>query len=176
MGLFQRFTLWIERIILTKFVPYKNPGAVFKWIFKLPIYMYRIGLGSLIDKRILILTTIGRKTGIQRKTALEYDFDEAANTYTVMAGWGGYTDWYRNSIANPNVRVQVGKKAFNAVAEKLTAEEVTQILIEITRINPDFVKIWSRWSDDPIDCSVESLRKAAKHFPTLRLKPVNSKA
>ncbi len=170
MDIFHRFYLWVEGIILTRLVPHKNPGVFFKQLFKLPVYMYRMGLGKAIGKRILILTTRGRRTGKLRQTALEYGYDEDTHSYSVMAGWGGTTDWYRNAIAYPRVQIQVGVKKLDAVAERLTEDEVTRMLIEITRINPKAIRIWSRWAVEPIDGSEESLRKASKYFPSLHIR------
>lgn len=169
--MFQNLYPWIENTIMTQLVPLDSPGPVFKWIFKLPILMYRLGLSWSLGGRILLLTTIGRKTGKRRLTALEYSYEAKSDTYQVMAGWGGKTDWYRNARANPRVHVQVGRRGFEAIAEPVLEEEVAQTLIEITRINPGAVKMWSRWSELEVDGSEGSLRAAAKYFPMLRLKP-----
>jgi hypothetical protein len=47
------------------------------------------------------------------------------------------------------------------------------MLMEITRINPQAIKMWSRWSDTPLDGSEASLRKVSGHFPALRLRPLS---
>ena len=170
LSLSDKIYLWVEDFLLTKIVPQKNPGPIFKYIFKIPKYMYRIGLGKLIGGRILILVTTGRKTGKQRETPLEYGYDEALNAYTVMAGWGGITDWYRNAVANPSVRIRLGGNTYSGVAEKLPDEEVAKMLKAITDKNPNAIRLWSRYSDEPVENTMESLLKASKYFPCLRIR------
>ena len=172
LNLFQRFYLWVENQIMTRLVPLDRPGPVFKVLFKIPVWLYRIGLGGLQGKHFLLLVTRGRKTGKLRYTALEYSHEASTDAYQVMAGWGGRTDWYRNARANPRVQVQVGRRRFQALAEPLGDEEVAQILFEITQINPNAAGMWSRWAGEPLDGSLESLRRAAPFFPVLRLHPL----
>jgi deazaflavin-dependent oxidoreductase (nitroreductase family) len=172
LGLSQRVSLWIENTILTYLTPLDNPGPVFRWVFKFPIGVYRLGLGRLIGSSVLLLTTTGRKTGKRRVTPMEYNYDPASDTYRVIAGWGGHTDWYRNARANPQVHVQVGTRSVDAVAEPISEDEVTQMLVLITATNPGSLKMWSRWAGHPLDGSEASLREAARYFPSLRLRPV----
>jgi deazaflavin-dependent oxidoreductase (nitroreductase family) len=171
MSLFQRIYLAIERVVMTYLVPRDRPGPVWRVIFKQPIWIYKLGLGWLIDKRVLLLHTTGRKTGKHRITPLEYSHDPATDTYTVMAGWGGKTDWYRNARANPQVYVQVGRRAFHALARPVSREGVAAILAEIIALNPRALRMFARWSDEPVDGGPESLQKLAVHFPSLTLHP-----
>jgi deazaflavin-dependent oxidoreductase (nitroreductase family) len=171
MGLFQRIYLAIERVVMTCLVPRDRPGPLWRVIFKQPIWIYKLGLGWLIGKRVLLLHTTGRKTGKHRITPLEYSYDPAADVYTVMAGWSGKTDWYRNACANPHVYVQVGRRAFHAVARPVSREGVAEMLAEMVQINPRALRMFARWSDEPVDGSMDSLRKIAIHFPALTLEP-----
>jgi deazaflavin-dependent oxidoreductase (nitroreductase family) len=171
MSLFQRIYLAIEHVVMTYLVPHDRPGPVWRVIFKQPIRLYKLGLGWLIGKRVLLLHTTGRKTGKHRITPLEYSYDPAADVYTVMAGWSGKTDWYRNACANPHVYVQVGRRAFHAVARPVSREGVAEMLAEMVQINPRALRMFARWSDEPVDGSMDSLRKIAIHFPALTLEP-----
>jgi deazaflavin-dependent oxidoreductase (nitroreductase family) len=171
MSLFQRIYLAIEHVVMTYLVPRDRPGPVWRVIFKQPIRLYKLGLGWLIGKRVLLLHTTGRKTGKHRITPLEYSYDHAADVYTVMAGWSGKTDWYRNACANPHVYVQVGRRAFHAVARPVSREGVAEMLAEMVQINPRALRMFARWSDEPVDGSMDSLRKIAIHFPALTLEP-----
>ncbi len=72
----------------------------------------------------LLLTTVGRKSGKARRTALIYGRD--GDNYVVVASKGGYPKhpgWYENLAANPEVRVQVKDDVFQARARTATAEE-----------------------------------------------------
>ncbi|MFZ5856377.1 MAG: nitroreductase family deazaflavin-dependent oxidoreductase [Chloroflexota bacterium] len=165
----EKFLLRAEDIIMTRLVPMDRPGAVFKWLFKVPILFYKIGL-PLFGGFILLLTTTGRKSGKPRHTPLEYRREAGTGHRIIMAGWGGDTDWRKNIEANPRVHVQAGWTKYNALAEKLTDNEVADFLAEAMRLNPRSERIWSRWAGEPVRAQErESLLRAAKFFPSFRL-------
>lgn len=165
--------LAIETTILRWLVPTESPGPVFRWLFKIPILLYSIGLGSIVRRRFLLITTIGRKSGKKRTTPLEFQLDPSSNCYLVMAGWKGNTDWCRNARRDPHVHVQVGRRSFDAIAEPLSQEEVAQFLTKMIRLNPKSLKMISRWSTSELQDTPESIYRAAQFFPSFRLKPVD---
>ena len=172
----------IERIynqaetFIMDLVPHKDVGPLFKWIFKLPILQYKLGLGWIIGRYILLLTTIGRKSGLPRHTPLEYEYDRVGDRYRIAAGWGGNTDWYRNLLANPHITVQVGRRKFAAIAKPAPDEEVAQYMINVSQRHPRMDRVWNRWSDKPVDGTFESYLYAAKYFPSVWLKPMEPDA
>ena len=172
IGLFEKFYNWMETTILDKLVSQDSPGPVFKWLFKVPILQYKLGLGWLTGKYVLLLTTTGRRTGKLRYTSLEYIHDKENDRYRIAAGWGGKTDWFRNIKANPTVHVQVGRRSFDAVAEVASDEEVAEYMMNVSKRHPRMDRVWSRWSDKPVDGTVESYVHAAKFFPSVWLKPL----
>jgi deazaflavin-dependent oxidoreductase (nitroreductase family) len=153
-------------------VPQKNVGPLFKWIFKLPILQYRLGLGWMIGRYILLLTTIGHKSGKLRTTPLEYEYDREHDRYRLAAGWGGNTDWYRNLLADPHVTVQVGRRKFAALAEPASDEEVARFMMGVSQRHPRMDRVWNRWSDRPVDGSFESYLHAARFFPSVWIIPL----
>jgi len=65
----------------------------------------------------LLLTTIGRKSGVGRRTALIYGRD--ADDYVIVASKGGSAInplWYENLVAVTEVTVQVGSEIFTCTA------------------------------------------------------------
>jgi len=96
----------------------KPPKIAWKLI-KLPArVLYKLGLGSTIGRLILLLTTIGRKTGKIRVTPLQYE--EVEGNYYVASARGARADWIRNIQAHPLVEVQVRTKKFQGRAEIIT--------------------------------------------------------
>lgn len=166
----QRLALILEDRIMTRLIPLDGPGPVFKWLFKMPILFYKLGL-PLFGDFILLLTTTGRKTGRTRRTPLEYRRDPGSGDFIVMAGWGGRTDWYLNARADPRVQVQAGRRKFRARAEPVDDDRVAQWMQRAVQANPRSLAIWSRWAGGDLDGSLEGLRRAARHFPSLRLRP-----
>ncbi|MFE2752659.1 nitroreductase family deazaflavin-dependent oxidoreductase [Actinosynnema sp. NPDC059335] len=72
----------------------------------------------------LLLTTIGRKSGQPRRTALIYQ--PYGDAYVVVASYGGapkHPSWYRNLAERNEAEVQVGPDVFRARARTATGEE-----------------------------------------------------
>jgi deazaflavin-dependent oxidoreductase (nitroreductase family) len=168
---FERISVWMEVEIMSRLTPKRGVGPVFKWIFKIPILYYKLGLGWMIGKRFLLLTTTGRKSGKLRYTPLEYVHNPEEGWYRVAPGWGGNTDWYKNVLHDPHVSVQVGRRKFNAIVETAPAEEAAEFMMTVSRRHPSMDKIWNRWSDKPLDGTRESYIHAARFFPSVRLRP-----
>ncbi len=165
-ALWIRFATWMEHIIVTRIVP-KRVGPVMRILFKTPILFYRWGLGSLFEGKILILVTLGRKTGFQRMTPLEYSYFPETKQYLLMSGWNGKSDWYRNALACPRVEIWVGRKRFPGIAEPASNEDVVGVMEEVMQINPKAVNTWSTYSGEAYDGTRESLSRMAKAFPSL---------
>jgi len=89
----------------------------------------------------LLLTTQGRKSGKQRRTALIYG--KEGNNYIIVASRGGHPShpaWYLNLSENPTVDVQVGAEKFSAQAHTASAEEKK-------RLWPLMASIWPAYND-----------------------------
>jgi len=72
----------------------------------------------------LLLTTLGRKSGQWRRTALIYGAD--GDRVVVVASKGGAPEhpaWFRNLADSAQVRVQVGADAYDARARVADGEE-----------------------------------------------------
>jgi deazaflavin-dependent oxidoreductase (nitroreductase family) len=67
---------------------------------------------------VLLLTTIGRKTGLPRTTPLQYEIVD--DVIYVASARGQKADWFRNVVADPHVRVQIKDRQFEALAEPIT--------------------------------------------------------
>ncbi len=167
---FARLYLAAEYFIVTRFLR-GGVNPIMRVVFRIPILTYRIGLGGLIGKHILLLTTIGRKTGKLRVTALGYGYNAANDTFHVMTGWGGKTDWLLNARANPRIHVWAGARQFDGDAELVTERKAIEMMREYARLNPLAPQMWSRLSGIPYDGSDESLRKLVTYFPSLALRP-----
>lgn len=92
--------------------------AKMKNIRKIHRLLYAIGLGPLIGRIILLLTTTGRKSGLKRVTPLQYE--KIGEDYYVGAARGTKSDWVRNIQSCPQVEVRVGTKRVQCVADVVT--------------------------------------------------------
>jgi deazaflavin-dependent oxidoreductase (nitroreductase family) len=76
-----------------------------------PWLAYRLGLGWPLGHRVVLLEHRGRTTGRPVRTALRVvSWDGASRHLLVAAGSGPGTDWYRNVLAHPLVRVTIGRE------------------------------------------------------------------
>jgi deazaflavin-dependent oxidoreductase (nitroreductase family) len=81
-------------------------------------------LRSYQDKSTLELTTTGRKSGAPRTVTIWFVADEQGRLY-VQSGKGGTTDWYRNLLQTPAVKIRIGELAMNGVAAPV--DDLTEI-------------------------------------------------
>ncbi|WP_246607949.1 nitroreductase family deazaflavin-dependent oxidoreductase [Paractinoplanes toevensis] len=74
---------------------------------------------------LLILTTVGRKSGEERQSPLRWFPDPAGWLIVASAGGGSANPaWYYNLKANPDkVRVQIGEETTAVTAEQLHGED-----------------------------------------------------
>ncbi|WP_410564448.1 nitroreductase family deazaflavin-dependent oxidoreductase [Amycolatopsis sp. cmx-4-61] len=73
--------------------------------------------GMFEGKNVLLLTTIGAKSGQERLSPLVYT--KHGDRYVIAASMGGAPKnpaWYHNLVANPKVTVEVGTEKFEATA------------------------------------------------------------
>jgi deazaflavin-dependent oxidoreductase (nitroreductase family) len=103
---------WVEKM------PY--PSGLMKWLYKTPILLYRLGLGFLIGRLFMIMTTVGRKSGQPRRTAIE--FHEYKGRRYVFSAWGTKADWYRNIEVNPTITIQTRRGAESVLARRITSD------------------------------------------------------
>ena len=107
----------------------KVPKLVWR-LLKLPSrFVYAIGLGPLQGRVVLLLTTIGRKSGKQRVTPLQYEVVDG--DYYVASARSTKADWLRNIQANPEVDVQVKSRRFHGLAEIITTTDRIADFLEL---------------------------------------------
>lgn len=125
---------------------------LFKQVMRVQIFFYRRSggkfMGSMRGMPILILTTVGRKSGQLRETPVMY-LQDGAN-YVVMAsnaGRAGNPAWYGNLRANPEVTIDVGGDTRSAIARDASADErkrLWPLLLEKAPFFDDYQKNTSR--------------------------------
>jgi F420H(2)-dependent quinone reductase len=95
--------------------------------------------GELRGMPIIVLTSVGAKTGKLRKTALmrvEHD-----GVYAVVASLGGSSRnpvWYHNLKANPHVMLQDGPTRLDYTAREVTGDEKTTWWRRALEAYPDY--------------------------------------
>jgi len=113
----------------------------FRTFTKGHVAFYKAMGGRFAGKRLLLLTTTGRKTGKLRVSPLMRI--EHEGNYVVAGSVGGapsHPGWYYNLKDNPHVMVQVGRTIENRVARVTEGEERA-------RLWPKFVEVEPRFAD-----------------------------
>jgi deazaflavin-dependent oxidoreductase (nitroreductase family) len=142
-------------------------------LLKLPSRLiYALGLGSLQGRFVLLLTTIGRKSGLPRVTPLQYE--EVDGKYFVGSARGHKADWYRNILNNPNVRVQVRSWHFNAMAEPINEPGKIADFLELRlRRHPSMVGAMFRAQGYPSIPNRKELEAYAAQRTMVVLRPID---
>jgi len=96
----------------------RTPKFILRLIHMPPRIVYALGLGPLIGNIVLLLTTVGRKSGKPRVTPLQ--FEEIDGRIYLGAAFGRKADWVRNIEANPKVEVRLKSRRFSGSAELIT--------------------------------------------------------
>lgn len=122
-------------------VKIKKKGFLW-YVFRVPVYFYRWGLGWLFGTRLLLLTHIGRRTGLRRQTLLEVvEYRNNGPEVIVANGFGPDCDWVRNIEARPGEEITVGSQHFVAVHRRLGEEEAIKVIQNYERRNRFFAPI-----------------------------------
>ena len=117
------------------------------WRFHPRLYRWsggRIG-GKMANLPVLLLETVGRKSGERRCNALTYmpkgrDFVVIAS----VLGEPRHPAWYLNLCADPKIAVQVGSQRSAVVARDAEGEERESIWDELIALSPDYAQYRSR--------------------------------
>jgi len=136
------------------------PRFAYRLLSLPPRAAYTLGLGSLIGRMVLLLTTTGRKSGLLYVTPLQYMQED--NVIYVASVRGQDADWFRNIVANQEVRVQVRRICFTTQAEPITNPGCIADLLELRlRRNPRIVGAMLRTDGMPAQPSREELEAYA---------------
>ena len=124
--------------------------------------VYRATGGRLFGRMgkspILLLNTVGRKTGRKRTSPLLYVMD--GEDFVIIASKGGapaHPAWYLNLKANPDATVEVGDREVRVRAEEVDSEEKVRLWQKMVEMYPTY--------DD-------YQRKTEREIPLLVLRPV----
>jgi len=105
--------------------------------------VYRATGGKLFGRMgkspILLLNTVGRKTGRKRTSPLLYVMD--GEDFVIIASKGGaptHPAWYLNLKANPDATVEVGDRAVQVRAEEADSEEKVRLWQRMVEMYPTY--------------------------------------
>jgi len=132
--------------------------------------LYALGLGPMVGRLVLLLITTGRKTGLRRITALQYE--EIDGAIYVASSRGQEADWFRNVVANPRVEVKVKSRRFCGIGETTTDPKRIADFLEVRlRRHPKMIGSILRWEGLPAEPSRAQLEEYAAKLALVVIRP-----
>lgn len=140
-----------------------GPGALSRWMQHTANARtnrrIRKGRGRSMGMDLLILHTVGRRSGIPRETPLMH-LDDGDGSLLVVASGGGdrNPDWHANLAARPGeVAIELpGRPPVQATAEELRGDERERAWQRLASAQPRIVKYQ---------------KKSTREYPLIRLTP-----
>lgn len=143
-----------------------------RWAFRAPIPLWRLGLGPLVGRALVLLTTWGRKSRLPRRTVIEYH--ALAGTKYAPSAFGARSDWYKNVQADPYVTIQTSDGTECMQAIRVTDdEELVRVYSLFMRRNP----VMMRWYLDTLGIDADPADVVAKkeRIHWLRFDPTSAR-
>lgn len=149
------------------------PTGLSRLVYRLPIHVYRLGLGRIFGSRLLLLQHVGRRTGMQRQSVLEVvEHDRTDGSFVVASGWGASSAWYRNVVHTPAVSIQVANRTLAVTAVPIPAEEGEDVFARYVGHHPIAAKwLLPRLQGIAVDGSQADFRAVGRHLPFVRFVP-----
>jgi deazaflavin-dependent oxidoreductase (nitroreductase family) len=143
--------------------------GLLRFVLRFPLVLYRLHLGWLLGQRFLRLTHVGRKSGKRYRTMVEVvDHDPATDSYIVTSGWGEKSDWFRNIQKTPQVVINVGRRQLEVKAERLSADQAEQWLLNYARKHPRTFRDLARiMTGESLKGTSEDCRRLAEAVPVI---------
>ncbi len=110
--------------------------TAFRYFNRFMVVLWRLGLGSWVNfwpavaGRVMVLVHVGRKTGVKRRTPLNYA-TMAGDIYCIAA-FGRVSDWYKNILEDPQVEVWLPDGWWSGIATDVgNSESRLRLLREV---------------------------------------------
>jgi deazaflavin-dependent oxidoreductase (nitroreductase family) len=99
-------------------------------------------LGSKMGRQsVLLLHTVGRKSGKERSTILSY-YRDGEHYLVIGSNWGSesHPGWYHNLLQQPRTTIQVGNRAIQVEARTAEADEYLRLWQLVARSNGQYIE------------------------------------
>lgn len=150
----------------------RTPGRLALAVFRLPLVLYRHGLGRLLGHTFMLLVHAGRRTGQPHlMTAMVLRWDPTTREVVILAGWGPRSDWVRNLRARPALRVEVGRESFTPQHRWLAEDEAVEVARAFLRRHPYRSRLIARILGWPDLHSDAVLRDFVRGHPFVAFRP-----
>ncbi len=137
----------------------------------LAVPLTRVGAGPLLNTpasgSILVLRTVGRKSGLVRDAPLGYAVVDGR--VAMIAGYGRDAHWFRNALAHPEVEVLLPGAVLAGVAEEVT--DPAERRAAFRAVTAALGTLGRMTLGDAVEMSDEQVDRLADAFPVLAVRP-----
>lgn len=138
---------------------------------KMPLILYRLGMGWMFGKRLMLLTHKGCRSGKVYQTVLAVlRFDKKTREIFVVSPWSA-SNWYHNIQAAPAVEVETCRVRYAPIQRTLSPEEIASLFIEFRQQNPIFSRMVARIPGWNIDSSHDEFLALAQSLHGVVFRP-----
>jgi len=148
----------------------------FRTFNKFMLTLFRLGLagpfmgnGTRWGGWIMVLSQRGRKSGLLRRTPLNYAI--VGEDVYCTAGFGAQADWYRNIQANPNVEVWLLEGRWAGVAEDVSDSPQRLELVRKVLVASGFASYAA--GIDPVKLTNDELDAVTKSYRLVRIRRIS---
>ena len=152
--------------------------SAFGYLNRFMVALWRLGLGGWVNcwpavgGRVMVLVNIGRRSGIQRLTPLNYA--TIGGDIYCISGFGRISDWYKNVVENPRVEIWLPDGWWAGVVTDVSDAESRLAVMRQVLIASGFASylagIWPRSISDA------ELDQATADYRVLRIEHTQSLA
>ncbi|WP_049562850.1 nitroreductase family deazaflavin-dependent oxidoreductase [Nonomuraea sp. SBT364] len=147
------------------------PAGLGRLLFRLPIHLYRIGLGWLFGRRLVLINHVGRVTGKTRQVVVEVVESGPAGV-VAASGFGTGAAWYRNVLHQPQVTIQIGTRTIPVTAVPLPPGEGADVFARYASRHRWAARVLlPRLMGFQVDGSEADFRAAGERIPFVRFVP-----
>ena len=145
---------------------------LFKQFNYFMLLMWRLGLGKWINLwpavggRIMVIAHTGRKTGLRRRTPVNYALIDG-DVYCT-AGFGRVSDWYRNIMANTAVKIWLPDGCWAGEAADVSEGEMRLAIMRQVLVASGFAAYLA--GINPRKMSDEELEQATAEYRLIRIR------
>ncbi|MBM3152710.1 MAG: nitroreductase family deazaflavin-dependent oxidoreductase [Chloroflexi bacterium] len=152
----------------------RKPTGWMRFLLRLPVGLFRAGLGWLLLGHFLMVITRGRFSGQARYTVIEViQRDRTTGGYVVVAGWGAKCDWFLNLLKTPAVQIIVGFRKFPTRAEVIEPDRAAEFLVGYSARHPSMFRIFARaLTGDTPQGTLEERRRIVAISPLVVFHPI----
>ncbi|MFI6595985.1 nitroreductase family deazaflavin-dependent oxidoreductase [Nonomuraea sp. NPDC050536] len=146
------------------------PAGFQRLLWRLPIRLFRLGLGPLLSRRLMLLNHVGRVSGRPRQVVIEV-VEHGPDGYVAPSGFGPGSDWYKNIKKTPDVVIQVGGRVMGATALPLSPDEGADLMARYAPRHPVLARQLCKIMGFAVDGSTADYREVGRHIPFVRFTP-----